>query len=88
MSTRLCICEQVCFFSRTALAVLHFNENNSRKQAVSQDGTLAYVIKFPKSKAGQHTVRKVPVKATYGYNCCIYIYIYVYTYVCVFMLII
>ncbi len=30
------------------------------------DGSLLTTVKFPKAKSGGYTVRKVPVKATYG----------------------
>ena len=52
---------------RLALAALHFNENASRKQAVSRDckGKERYDILYPKYKKGGHIVQKVTVNPTY-----------------------
>ncbi|CAN7995733.1 unnamed protein product [Ixodes hexagonus] len=38
--------------ARTYLAALHYNENAGRPQAVTKDGELVWVIKFPKAKKG------------------------------------
>ena len=56
-----------CYFSlyRLALAALHFNENASRKQAVTAKGEERYDILYPKFKKGGHIVRKVTVNPTY-----------------------
>ena len=59
------ICYQL-FVDRLALAALHFNENASRKQAVTLKGEEHYDILFPKYKKGGHIVRKVTVDPTYG----------------------
>lgn len=57
----------VCLFPiRLALACLHFNENASRKQAVTLQGEERYDILFPKYKKGGHIVRKVTVNPTYS----------------------
>lgn len=56
-----------CYLSlyRLALAALHFNENASRKQAVTAKGQECYDILYPKYKKGGHIVRKVTVNPTY-----------------------
>ena len=51
---------------RSQIAILHFNENSDREQATLQDGTERFSIVFPKYKKGEHTVKKILVKCTYG----------------------
>jgi hypothetical protein len=51
---------------RTALAIMHFNENSNRPQAINSKGQKAFTIKFPKYKHGGFTVRMVPEKSTFG----------------------
>lgn len=51
---------------RLQIAILHFNENSDREQATLQDGTERFNIAFPKYKKGEHTVKKILVKCTYG----------------------
>jgi hypothetical protein len=40
---------------------LHYNENSKRKQATTVDGTLRWVIAYPKAFKGEKAVAK-PVK--------------------------
>jgi len=51
---------------RLQLAALHFNENSSRKHAVTKQGEERYDILFPKYKKGGYIVRKVTVEPTYS----------------------
>ncbi|XP_065894356.1 uncharacterized protein [Dysidea avara] len=53
--------------SRLKLAALHFNENSDRPQAVTKQDVERYDVIQPKYKSGGYLVRKVHVKATYGY---------------------
>ncbi|XP_065894336.1 uncharacterized protein [Dysidea avara] len=53
--------------SRLKLAALHFNENSDRPQALTKQGVERYDVIQPKYKSGGYLVRKVHVKATYGY---------------------
>ena len=53
-------------YIRLQLAALHFNENSSRDQAVTQQGELRYEVLVPKFKRGGYTVRKKRVKPTYS----------------------
>ncbi|CAN7939890.1 unnamed protein product [Ixodes pacificus] len=64
--------KSVCFSSdgmraRTQLAILHFNENANREQAVSADGSLQFKIKHPKSRKGVKVVRPKQAEPTYNY---------------------
>lgn len=43
---------------RLSVAALHFNENSSRQQAVTQAGELQYAISYPKAKKGLEAVVK------------------------------
>ncbi|XP_020612168.1 uncharacterized protein LOC110050582 [Orbicella faveolata] len=52
--------------SRLQIAILHFNENSDREQATLQDGRERFNIAFPKYKKGEHAVKKILVKCTYG----------------------
>ncbi|CAN7976902.1 unnamed protein product [Ixodes persulcatus] len=51
---------------RTQLAILHFNENANREQAVSADGSLQFKIKHPKSRKGGKVVRPKQAEPTYS----------------------
>ena len=53
-------------FFRLQIAILHFNENSDREQATLQDGSERFNIASPKYKTGEHTVKKILVKCTYG----------------------
>lgn len=57
-----------CYFFhfRTQLAILHFNENANREQAVSADGSLQFKIKHPKSRKGVKVVRPKQAEPTYS----------------------
>ena len=59
-------CTSLFIFCRLQLAALHFNENSSRKQAVTRKGEDRYDIIFPKYKKGGYVVRKVIQGPTYG----------------------
>ncbi|CAN7944942.1 unnamed protein product [Ixodes pacificus] len=64
--------KSVCFSSdgmraRQVLAILHFNENANREQAVSADGSLQFKIKHPKSRKGVKVVRPKQAEPTYNY---------------------
>ena len=52
--------------NRLCLSALPYNENPDRMQAVTIDGRPRYCILFPKSKHGEHSVREIKTKATYG----------------------
>ena len=54
------------YLFRLQIAILHFNENSDREQATLQDGRERFNITFPKYKKGEHTVKKILVKCTYG----------------------
>ena len=53
-------------FFRLQIAILHFNENSDREQAKLEDGSGRVNIVFPKYKKGEHTVKRILVKCTYG----------------------
>ena len=44
-------------FYSLLLAILHYNENSGRSQALNRDGKPIYVIRLPKYKKGEHTVQ-------------------------------
>ncbi|KAH7934292.1 hypothetical protein HPB49_024488 [Dermacentor silvarum] len=52
---------------RTRLAVLHFNENAARHQALTQDGEQRWKIKSSKARRGHFTVTTVKEDPSYGY---------------------
>ena len=54
------------YFSRHALACLHFNENLQRKGKTTEDGRDYIKVTFPKYKLGEETTRKVAVATTYS----------------------
>lgn len=57
------------FIFRLMVAALHFNENTSRVQAATKEGSMQYKISLPKFKHGEYSVRKKMVDSTYGnYN--------------------
>ncbi|KAK1167057.1 hypothetical protein AOXY_G11709 [Acipenser oxyrinchus oxyrinchus] len=51
--------------SRLMMSAVHFNENASREQAVTQSGEAHYKIDFPIFQRGEHTVKKIMVRGTY-----------------------
>ncbi|KAH7946325.1 hypothetical protein HPB49_023236 [Dermacentor silvarum] len=51
---------------RTRLAVLHFNENAARHQALTQDGEQRWKIKSSKARRGHFTVTTVKEDPSYG----------------------
>lgn len=61
------------FTFRTFLAALHYNENAGRPQAVTKDGELVWVIKFPKAKKGA-VVAPHKTGCTYGICQCSFIH--------------
>ncbi|KAJ8310176.1 hypothetical protein KUTeg_012041 [Tegillarca granosa] len=48
------------------LAVLHFNENSKRKQAVTSEGKPMFGISYPKSRKEDAVPKKVNVEQTFG----------------------
>ena len=56
-------------YYRLQLAALHFNENSSRSQAVTKQGTRRYDVVYPKYKKGGYVVKKILENATYGWKC-------------------
>ena len=58
----------LCQLARYYLAVLHFNENSSRLQAVTIDGQPRYSIRFPKHKKGEYSLRIEKTPSTYNYT--------------------
>ena len=54
------------YFSRTALAALHFNENLRRESQQSKDGEVYTKVCYPKYKLGDEIVREVKKPPTYG----------------------
>lgn len=57
--------------NRLELAILHFNENANRQQAITKDGDNRYDIVFPKYKKGGYVVRKVTTDPTFS-KCYVY----------------
>uniref|UniRef100_A0A1X7ST94 MULE transposase domain-containing protein n=1 Tax=Amphimedon queenslandica TaxID=400682 RepID=A0A1X7ST94_AMPQE len=53
--------------SRLRLAALHYNKNSAKDITRTKTGQDCYSISFPKYKKGQHTVRSIKQKSTYGY---------------------
>ncbi|KAH6921105.1 hypothetical protein HPB50_027906 [Hyalomma asiaticum] len=53
--------------ARTRLAVLHFNENVGRHQALTQEGEARWKIKSSKARRGHFTVATVKEDPSYGY---------------------
>ena len=53
-----------CF--RLCLPVIHYHENSDRLQKVTANSRSKYVIKYPKSKKGGHSLIPVKSAATYG----------------------
>lgn len=76
------LCSLIVFihFCRTILAVMHFNENNNRDQAVNLEGEPEYAIQFPKS--GGYVVRKIAAECTYSKEINYFDYKYVYNIIC------
>lgn len=56
----------VILIVRIQVAVLHFNENANKEQAVTKAGEQRYSIVFPKYKKGGYIVKKVNKDPTYG----------------------
>ncbi len=48
------------------VAALHFNENSERQQKTTRAGELEFAVSYPKSKYGEHTVKKILEDPTYG----------------------
>ena len=53
-------------FYRIALAAMHFNENSTRTQATTSDGTARYAVEYPKGKFGEPSVRPLKTDPTFG----------------------
>ncbi|XP_042149627.1 uncharacterized protein LOC121837854 [Ixodes scapularis] len=53
--------------ARTRVAALHYNENGSREQAITQAGEMKWKLKSPKARKGHHTAHPEKTQATYGY---------------------
>lgn len=48
------------------IAILHFNENANRDQAITMEGEERFDVLFPKYKAGGYVVKKVKVDPTFS----------------------
>ncbi|CAN8017600.1 unnamed protein product, partial [Ixodes persulcatus] len=53
--------------ARTRVAALHYNENSSRGQAITQAGEMQWKMTSPKARKGHHSVNPRMTKATYDY---------------------
>lgn len=54
---------------RLCLAGMHYNENADRQQAENQSGDPIFVIRFPKYKKGDYSVKSKKVDPTFSeYN--------------------
>lgn len=51
---------------RTRLAILHFNENSDRCQAVTKEGKPRWSVVASKARKGHFTARPEPTETTYG----------------------
>ncbi|KAG0443476.1 hypothetical protein HPB47_014873 [Ixodes persulcatus] len=66
-------CPKSCQYSnkgmkaRTMLAVLHFNENGNRAQAVTKEGVERFRVKHPKANGGEPVAVPEKEGPTYGY---------------------
>ncbi|CAN8005572.1 unnamed protein product, partial [Ixodes pacificus] len=66
-------CPKLCQYSykgrtaRTQLAVLHFNENGNRPQALTEEGDKCYDVKHPKANGGEPVAVKRKEGRTYDY---------------------
>ncbi|CAM4572695.1 unnamed protein product [Leuciscus chuanchicus] len=53
-------------YSRLLLAALHYNCNGSREVAQTSGGVAKYAMQYPRFRKGEHTVRPIKQKASYG----------------------
>ncbi|KAM7293564.1 uncharacterized protein ISCGN_026694 [Ixodes scapularis] len=53
--------------ARTAVAVLHYNENSNRAQATTKDEKKRSCLKFPKSRKGEWVLSPIMETASYDY---------------------
>jgi len=53
-------------YYRLLIAVMHFNENFGREQAVTKAGKERIKFYYPKAKQGECTPKIVPVQPTYS----------------------
>lgn len=51
---------------RTCIAVLHYNENADRGQAVTTDNRKRYSLALPKTRRGKWVVRPIKEATSYG----------------------
>lgn len=56
----------VTLLSRTHLAILHYNENSKREQAITREGAKQWKLKTTKARKGHQTVCPIKVEPTYG----------------------
>lgn len=56
----------ICGPHRTAVAVLHYNENSNRAQATTKDDKKRSCLKFPKSRKGEWVLSPIMETASYG----------------------
>lgn len=54
------------FFSRVAIASMHYNENNARMQATTATGKLRFAMRFRKSQSGEASLSAIKEPPTYG----------------------
>ena len=54
------------FIYRVQIAILHFNENANREQAITLEGEERFDVLFPKYKAGGCVVKKVKADPTFS----------------------
>lgn len=55
-----------CGLHRTAIAVLHYNENSNRKQAKTKNDVDRCALKLPKARKGEWVVSHIMEPASYG----------------------
>ncbi|KAL1472768.1 hypothetical protein MTO96_022784 [Rhipicephalus appendiculatus] len=52
--------------ARTELAILHFNENANKGEAITTEGLSQWKVKHPKARKGTAVACPVKAKPTYG----------------------
>ncbi|XP_042146397.1 uncharacterized protein LOC115325077 [Ixodes scapularis] len=62
--------------ARTAIAVMHYNQNSDRKQATTKDNKKRFALRYPKSRKGEWSVQRIMETASYDYvqrllHCCL-----------------
>ena len=63
--TFICKTSTFLLHSRLYIAVLHFNENSYREQAIYKSGVPINSMSYPKGRKGAGNPKKVRIKQTY-----------------------